>query len=93
MLLGLPRNIFLQGLAPRLPTLCTPSPNSAVREPPGVAVVKAVLKGSLKVPRGCNGGGVETTGLLSLGKGQRVAIQRCSVVEHNTYTGTPRIGS
>ena len=91
MLLGPPRTIFLQGLALHLPTLCTPSPNSAVREPPGVTVVKAILEGSLQVPRGCNGGRVETAGLLGLSEGQRVAILGCSVVEHNTYGETSRM--
>lgn len=42
-----PPTIFPQGLVLHLPTLCTPSPNSAVREPPSITVVKAILKGSL----------------------------------------------
>lgn len=56
VLLGPPKTIFPQGLVLHFPTLCTPSPNSAVREPPSITVVKAILKGSLQVTWGCNGG-------------------------------------
>lgn len=92
VLLGPPQTIFPRGLALHFPALRTPSPNGAVREPPRIAVVKAVLEGGLQVPRGCNGGRAEATGLLGLDKGQCIAILGCPVVEHDTWEGTSRIG-
>lgn len=40
-------HLYPDRLAPHIPTLCTPSPNSAVRQPTSITVVKAILKSSL----------------------------------------------
>lgn len=93
MHLGPLMTIFPQALGLHVCTLCTPSPNSAVREPPSITVVKAIFKGSLQVPWGCDGGGAETAGLLGLCERQCIAILSCPVVEHNTCGGTSRIGA
>jgi hypothetical protein len=76
---------FPQGLTLHLPTLRPTSPYGAVREPASVTVVKAILKGSLQVSWGCDGGRAETAGLLGLRKGQCIAVPSCPIVEHNTW--------